>query len=179
MLPLTQPNDSILCIQSIQQLLVKRGERLILVESCTAGMVAGLFGQIPGISEVLCGSLVVYRTASKAAWLGIDPVVLDDPALGPVSAVVTCQLALAALEKTPEATIAAAITGHLGPNAPEGMDGLVYTHILRRGTVGKGLPTAHRLKSPAPANGQDVEGRSRRQCEAVYLLLEEIRTFLG
>ncbi len=176
---MTEPLDeNILYLQSIQKALATRGERLVLAESCTAGMVAGIFGQIPGISEVLCGSFVVYRTASKAAWLGIDPIVLDNPELGPVSAVVTRQLALAALEKTPESTIAAAITGHLGPNAPEGMDGLIFTDIVRRGPVAIGEPMAHRLKSAAPASENDVKGRARRQREAVNLLLEEICRFL-
>ena len=72
----------------------------MLAESCTGGLVAATLAQIPGISEHLCGSAVVYRAPTKSAWLGIDQRLLDDPAIGPVSAEVTRALALAVLERT-------------------------------------------------------------------------------
>jgi nicotinamide mononucleotide (NMN) deamidase PncC len=40
------------------------------------------------------------------------------------------------LSKTPEADIAAAITGHLGPNAPETQDGLVFIAVSKRQNSG-------------------------------------------
>jgi nicotinamide-nucleotide amidase len=171
-------DDNIRKVRAIQQLLVARRDRLVLAESCTAGLVAGLFGQIPGISEVLCGSFIVYRTASKTAWLGIASSLLENPKAGPVSSVVTFQLAISALEKTPEATVAAAITGHLGPNAPAGMDGLIYTCVVHRNDMASGSTKEHRLEAPAPSNADDVASRSCRQQEAAFLLMDEIAAFL-
>ena len=43
--------------------------RVAFAESCTAGLVAASLARTPGISQWLCGSAVVYRDATKAAWL--------------------------------------------------------------------------------------------------------------
>ena len=151
------------------------GNRLVLAESCTAGLVSAELGQIPGISEHFCGSMVVYRTASKHAWLEIEAELLEDSTIGPVSAEVTGRLAMAILRKTPEATISAAITGHLGPNAPGDMDGRVYCAVLKRGaTDGKPVILRHQLRSASPIDLEDVVGRKVRQQESAKLLLEFI-----
>ena len=36
------------------------------------------------------------------------------------------------LRITPEATVAAAVTGHLGPNAPDDLDGIIFIAVARR-----------------------------------------------
>src|SRR5688572_6217587 len=118
------PADS--AAAEVARLLQSTGRRLVLAESCTGGLVAATLARVPGISEHLCGSAVVYRAATKSAWLGIDPRLLHDPAIGPVSAEVTRELALAVLEQTPEADLSAGVTGHLGPDAPPALDGVVY-----------------------------------------------------
>ncbi len=144
-----------------------RGDRLVLAESCTAGLVAAELGKIPGISEFLCGSMVVYRTPTKSAWLGISSEVLADPSVGPVSATVTIALAKAILQKTPEATIAAAITGHLGPGSPPEMDGQLFLAFARREISGDlSHVESCKLSSRPPADLLDVAGRSVRQKEA-------------
>lgn len=155
------------------------GHRLVLVESCTAGLVAAELGQIPGISEHFCGSMVVYRTTTKQAWLDIPTELLEDAALGPVSAEVTGRLAVAMLRKTPEATISAGITGHLGPKAPGDMDGRVYCAVLKRdATSGTPVVVRHQLRSASPNDMEDVFGRRVRQQEAAKLLLEFIESQL-
>ncbi len=149
-----------------------RSDRLVLAESCTAGLVAAELGNIPGISEFLCGSMVVYRTLTKSAWLGISSEALADPAIGPVSALVTIALAKAVLQKTPEATIAAAITGHLGPGSPPEMDGQLFLAFVRREINGDlSHVESCKLSSPPPADLLDVLGRSVRQKEAALKLL--------
>ncbi len=156
------------------------GHRLVLAESCTAGLVAAELGQIPGISEHFCGSMVVYRTATKQAWLDIPAKLLEDATMGPVSAEVTGRLAIAMLRKTPEATISAGITGHLGPNAPGEMDGRVYCAVLKRDAI-KETPVVvrHQLQSASPNDIEDVFGRRVRQQEAAKLLLEFLESQLG
>ena len=153
------------------------GDRLVLAESCTAGLVAAQLGQIPGISDFLCGSMVVYRTATKTAWLGISSEVLEDPVIGPVSALVTLSLAEAILAKTPEATLAAAITGHLGPGAPEGMDGQVYFAVVRRGFRSETCEVQSLKLSSGPViNQDDFANRHARQKEAAYALFSLIES---
>jgi nicotinamide-nucleotide amidase len=163
---------------ALRDLLASRDERLVLVESCTSGLVGGILGQIPGISQYFCGSLVVYRNDSKRRWLGIDSAMLNDPAIGPVSKTVTEALASAALDRTPEATLAAAITGHLGPEAPLGMDGLVFTCVHPRAAVTSAIAVRHHLKNPAPRDREDSSFRQQRQLEAVHLLVAELKKHL-
>ncbi|WP_419194393.1 CinA family protein [Novipirellula herctigrandis] len=107
--------------------------QVVFAESCTSGLVAAALAAVPGISEWMCGSAVVYREETKAVWLGIDREVLKEHSA--VSAQVTQDLAVAVLKKTPEADLAVAITGHLGPNAPADLDGVVYIAVYWRGEV--------------------------------------------
>lgn len=157
---------------AVANVLRSTGRRLVLAESCTGGLVAATLAQIPGISEQLCGSAVVYRSATKSAWLGIDPGLLDDPALGPVSAEVTRALALAVLERTPEADIAAAVTGHLGPNAPPALDGVVYVAVAIQGTPPVMVAES---RDALPGGGADpLAVRGARQHRAAELVLTAI-----
>ena len=120
----------------VARLAAARSERIVLAESCTAGLVARLLSRVPGASEWFCGSLVVYRNASKTAWLGVSAEMLADPAIGPVSAETAAAMTAGALRVTPEATLAASVTGHLGPNAPIGLDGVIYVGVERGGASG-------------------------------------------
>lgn len=156
----------------IRQKLLKTHGRLVLGESCTSGLVAAELGQVPGISEVFCGSQVVYQTESKTSWLGIDPIGLSDAARGPVSDWASEQLSRALLERTPHATIAAAITGHLGPNAPQNLDGAVYFALADR--TDRFEHQSIFLSSPPPSSSNDLTGRRARQQEACNLFLHWI-----
>ncbi len=163
-------------LTQVRDRLRSRSDRLVLAESCTAGLVAAELGQIPGISEFLCGSMVVYRTPTKTAWLGISTVLLENPEIGPVSAQVTTALAEAVLARTPEATVAAAITGHLGPGSPAALDGKVFCAIARRSDADFSTKwRGYQLALPAPIDDEDLPRRSARQKEAVRLLLGFIR----
>jgi PncC family amidohydrolase len=136
-----------------------------MAESCTAGRVAASLGKVPGISRYLCGSLVTYRNETKTAWLQIPDSTLSDP--GPVSETVARLMVEGALKLTPEAQLSASVTGHLGPQAPSGFDGLVFIGIAQRN--GKTIDTSvtrHHLRS---------QSRTERQREATWLVLRSIR----
>ena len=134
-------------------------QRIVLAESCTAGMAAAVLGGCPGISAWLCGSVVTYRAATKCQWLGVDQELIKQ--FSAESANTTQAMALAALEKTPEADFAVAITGHLGPQAPVTLDGKVFMAIVFRES-GEVIPFEIRLKQTE---------RKKRQLEsAAYLL---------
>jgi PncC family amidohydrolase len=149
--------------------------RVVFAESCTAGLLAATLARVPGISEFLCGSAVVYRNATKAAWLGVPQAALDDPAVGPVSREVARHMALGVLAKTPEADLAASITGHLGPDAPPEQDGVLYVGIARRPAVGQAADSASvqrfQLPPAAPETQDAVARRLLRQQEAARLVL--------
>lgn len=149
----------------IAELLAARDRRIVFAESCTAGLVSAWLARVPGISDYLCGSAVTYREATKTAWLGIPTEVLQHHTA--VSGVVTEMMASAALEKTPEAHIAAAVTGHLGPNAPPEQDGLVYVAIAVRLPGSKGIATGQASEYRLAA-----DSRLLRQREAAFRVLD-------
>lgn len=112
------------------ELLVEKQQTLVLAESCTGGLVAATLATVPGVSSWLAGSMVVYQEATKMRWLGVAEETLTK--FTAVSAPVAHQMVAGALKATPNADIAAAVTGHLGPNAPHGFDGLVFLGVGRR-----------------------------------------------
>ena len=138
------------------------GETLVLAESCTGGLAAAALVAVPGASAALAGSFVTYQEASKAAWLGVPPDLFNTP--GVVSREVAAAMAAGALERTRHATVAAAITGHLGPDVPEELDGVVWIATAKRDE-----PTGVERCRLEPAD------RASRQAAAATLLLAATR----
>lgn len=149
--------------------------RVVFAESCTAGLVSAVLARIPGISEFHCGSAVVYRIPTKAAWLGVPESILQDP--GPVSDVVARAMVTGVLSQTPEADLAAAITGHLGPLAPVDQDGLVYVGVGWRSAQAAQV-AVQRYVLPAVPDTQEISGadslREWRQWKAAELVLQAV-----
>lgn len=162
--------------RQLADLLAEKRLRLVLAESCTGGNVAGALATIPGVSAWLCGSFVIYRNESKAQWLGIPRELLDDPKVGPVSAQVTELLARSTLRATPEADIGVAITGHLGPGSPPGLDGRVFFALARRGE--EVAAASSQLTAPAPRDAEDVAGREERIIECTSWVLSQAISLL-
>lgn len=158
----------------VKTLLELQQHRLVLAESCTAGMVSSVFGSLPGISESLCGSWVVYRLESKAQWLGLSREQLHNPAFGTVCPETTSQLAASAIMRTPEATLSCSVTGHLGPGVSEEIDGQVFISIAKRTPEAPPSCSERRLRSPRCTSLQDFSRRRERQQEATFLVLQEL-----
>jgi PncC family amidohydrolase len=114
--------------------------RIVFEESCTGGLVAAALVEVPGVSRYLCGTAAVYRDETKTAWLGIPPEILQEH--GAVCSETTVQMVVRVLCKTPEADLAAAVTGYLGPDAPPDDEGLVYVAVSPISTVAPFLETA-------------------------------------
>ena len=142
------------------------GDVLVLAESCTGGLAAAAVVGVPGASEVFAGSFVTYQNASKRGWLGVPPSWLTDP--GPVSREVAATMAERAAAKTPHASIAAAITGHLGPGAPAGENGRFIIAIRFDGWTAM-------EESRLPDEPSD---RPARQAAAAVALLTAVRNAL-
>jgi PncC family amidohydrolase len=152
-------------------LLAERRKRIVLAESCTAGLISASLAGVPGISDYLCGSAVTYRDATKAAWLDVPASRLADP--GPVSQAVARDMVEGVLCRTPEADMALSITGHLGPDSPPELDGLVFVAVAIRAVGAKSLAMrVHECRLTAI-------GRVSRQCEAAALALEQLRRALA
>ena len=112
------------------QALEQTGDVLVLAESCTAGLIVATLARVPGMSRRLAGSFVVYQIDSKIAWLGVSAETIQQYDV--VSREVAESMAGQALNRTPHATIAMSITGHLGPDAPVVLDGIAWVAIARR-----------------------------------------------
>ena len=152
----------------IRQLAEQLNQRFVFAESCTSGLAASWIGSQPGISEYFCGSHVSYRNDSKRRWLQVSPEDLE--AVGAVSPAVALQMAQGALSQTPEAKVAVSITGHLGPEAPDGLDGVIYIGVAIR--LDADLEAAcHRLVIP-PAT------RATRQEMATLAMLRVVQRTL-
>lgn len=156
----------------LRDALVDQGHRIVFAESCTGGWLAASMATLPGISQCWCGSMVVYRSASKHEWLGIEARDLNDPLVGPVSELVTHQLAVLALQRTPEASIAVAVTGDIGPGVDAKNDGRVYFALAQRDS--SVVSTNYlRLSRPAPVDAMDVNARVARLEEASLWIFAE------
>lgn len=117
-------------IKQVANRLSRANQKIVLAESCTGGLGAAMLATIPGISQWLVGSFVTYREQSKVDWLNVPlSIATRDLGVGQSSSET---MALAALEQASEAIWAAAITGHLGPNAPQDLDGRVFIAVAKR-----------------------------------------------
>jgi PncC family amidohydrolase len=170
--------------RELARLLRARSLRIVFAESCTGGLVSAVLAAIPGISEHYCGSAVVYRIETKSEWLGISRELLDDP--GPVSGAAAEAMALGVLARTPEADLSVSVTGHLGPNAPEGFDGLVFISAADRSADGQPrVLSAHEFRLDGadgplgPRRGSLRALRQARQRRAAALVLDVARSAAG
>lgn len=101
------------------------GLKLATAESCTGGLIAALFTEVPGASDVYERGFVTYSNAAKVGVLNVDFEVLLRH--GAVSAEVAEAMATGA-RRASAADISLAVTGVAGPGG--GTDakpvGLVY-----------------------------------------------------
>jgi nicotinamide-nucleotide amidase len=112
----------------VADLLVARGLRLALAESCTGGMLSARLTEVPGSSRFLDRAYIPYANTAKTQQLGIDPALIER--MGAVSAEVAQAMAAGAREKA-EADLSVAITGIAGPGggSADKPVGLVYIAI--------------------------------------------------
>lgn len=104
--------------------LKERGETLATAESLTGGLVGAALTDVPGVSAVYRGGVVVYATDLKATLAGVPTDLLAD--VGPVHPDTAAALAMGVRERL-GATYGLATTGVAGPDPQAGIGaGTVY-----------------------------------------------------
>jgi nicotinamide-nucleotide amidase len=124
------------------ELLKARGLTVSVAESVTGGWIGQRMTSVPGASEVFKGGIISYTKEVKARELGVDPKLLDDPKIGPVSSEVAKQMAVG-VRKAFDTDFGLSVTGNAGPTSDEGDKpvGLVYI-----GIAGPGRPTTEEFQ---------------------------------
>lgn len=99
---------------------------IVTVESCTAGALTHVLAAAPGAGSVLHGGFVSYSKDFKITCLGVPAELIASETA--VSEGVAISMARGALQRSPGAHLAVAITGVLGPEPDEDDNpvGLLY-----------------------------------------------------
>ncbi|MBX6358320.1 MAG: CinA family protein [Micromonosporaceae bacterium] len=125
--------DAVIEVGPLVRVLVQRRQTLAVVESLTGGLLAATVVQVPGVSAVFRGGLVVYATDLKASLAGVPPDLLA--ARGPVDPEVALALAEGGRVRC-GADWALATTGVAGPDAQDGKPvGLVFVAVAGPGVA--------------------------------------------
>lgn len=104
--------------------LAKRELKLVTVESCTGGLLAGRLVNVSGASEVFSHGFVTYSNKAKRKVVNVDKTILKK--YGAVSKETAKEMAKGGI-LTSDADISVSITGEAGPNPSEDKPvGLVY-----------------------------------------------------
>ena len=148
--------------------LVERGETVATAESLTGGLVAATLVEIPGVSAVFRGGLVVYATDLKHTLAGVPEDLLAER--GPVDPDVALDLATGARERC-GADWGLATTGVAGPVPQDGVPvGLVYVAVA--GAPGR---TVRELR----LSGDRATVRAQAVTAVLNLLVEQLRAASG
>ncbi len=97
--------------------------RLATAESCTGGILASLFTDIPGCSHVFEAGFVTYSDNAKTRMLGVSPELLQRH--GAVSSEAATAMVAGALRHS-DADLALSVTGFAGPGRGDEEAGLVH-----------------------------------------------------
>ncbi|NDD91443.1 CinA family protein [bacterium] len=150
----------------LSRLLIQTDSQLVLAESCTGGMVAAALTRIPGISKHFCGSSVAYQSETKHQWLKISQAAIER--YGTESIEMSQSLASVVLKNTKKGTVAAAITGDLGPTGNVG--NIFMACQLRKPSSAK-LTSCVNLLNLHPSAAK--LGRNKKQRYALQLLASQ------
>jgi nicotinamide-nucleotide amidase len=109
-----------------------KGLMIASAESCTGGLIAGLFTEIDGSSDVFERGFVTYSNEAKSELLGVPMELISRQ--GAVSPQVAEAMAKGALQNS-RADLSISVTGIAGPGggSVEKPVGLVYLAAARKG----------------------------------------------
>lgn len=109
----------------------RNGDRIIVAESCTGGLISAALTEVSGSSRVIEGGFFVYSNEMKFKHLGISEEMYME--FGSVSKQMAYEMALGAL-KNSSSNIALGVTGIAGPTGgtEEKPVGLVHICALQK-----------------------------------------------
>jgi len=144
--------------------LVERRQTVAVAESLTGGLLAATFVEIPGVSAVFRGGLVVYATELKHSLAGVPEDLLADR--GPVDADVAKALAEGARRRC-GADWGLATTGVAGPEPQDGKPvGMVFIAVAG---------PADTVVRELSLSGSRTDIRQQTLTSAFALLVDELR----
>jgi nicotinamide-nucleotide amidase len=144
--------------------LVERRQTLAVAESLTGGLLAATIVEIPGVSSVFRGGLVVYATELKHTLAGVPAQLLDER--GPVDPDVALALAEGARQRC-GSDWGLATTGVAGPEPQDGKPvGMVFV-----AAAGPGGQSVRELR----LSGSRADIRIASVTSALSLLADELR----
>ena len=113
----------------IAEQLVEKGRTVAVAESCTGGLLANLFTNIPGSSAYFLVGVIAYDNSVKTNLLGIKNSVIEE--YGAVSEVVAREMAIG-MQNLVNSDFVLATTGIAGPTGEteDKQVGLVYIAIV-------------------------------------------------
>ncbi len=91
----------------------ERRHVVVTAESCTGGAIAAAVTEVSGSSQWFREGFVTYASEAKTSLLDVDPEMIEKS--GVVSEDVAQAMARGALARSPESTLAVAVTGVAGP----------------------------------------------------------------
>jgi competence/damage-inducible protein CinA-like protein len=123
--------DGRLLEEIVGQLLVERGLRIGVAESCTGGLITSRLTDVPGSSRYVDASVVTYSNQSKSDLIDVSPSLID--AHGAVSEPVALAMADGIRARAP-ADVGVGVTGIAGPSGgtPEKPVGTVAIAVTTR-----------------------------------------------
>ena len=120
-------------LHRLVELIKRRGETLATAESLTGGLLGAALTDVPGVSAIYRGGVIVYATELKAKLAGVPEDLLA--AVGPVHPDTAAALASGVRERL-DATYGLATTGVAGPDPQAGVAaGTVYVAAAGPGSV--------------------------------------------
>ena len=131
-------NNDLLEVQ-IGELLIQKGLKLILAESCTGGLISHRITNVAGSSEYFLGSLVSYSYETKEEWLGVRHSTIS--IYGAVSRETVLEMARGARNSLKkhfpiEGVIGLSVSGIAGPGGgtPDKPVGMVWIGLSAEGS---------------------------------------------
>ena len=138
----------------VLDLLRERGEKLVVVESCTGGLLGSLLTGVPGSSDAFLGGWVTYANELKSMEVGVPGALIAEH--GAVSEAVAIAMARGGLRHCAPASHCLAITGIAGPGGGSERKP-VGTAFIARASLGGDGRAAH--GADIHATGTSVECR--------------------
>jgi nicotinamide-nucleotide amidase len=164
----TADSGAQLALQRLVKLVKSQGATLATAESLTGGLIGAALTDVPGISAIYRGGVIVYATELKSTLAGVPADLLSQ--VGPVHADTAAALAAGVRERL-GATYGLATTGVAGPDPQAGIaPGTVF--------VAAAGPNGVKVRELALSGNRDAVRRESVQAVlelAAELVAEEAR----